>query len=561
MKNNVSKIMLIMSALVVVLLISACKNTERSPFLPPPDPIPPPEMRWDVQTDFNILTPFVPSHSLHSRLHDGAMPELIPSNNYGLLLPYSSATVMDDGGLRSANYGLVTIDGVVVTDLIYDSIVRAEYSHSWYYGAATEVFPAYSLSKTGKVADIKAVDENDDVIIISYDGTIIRMAACALDGSWITPFDYYFIKFTEEVIILVRDESTPDIDVIDYNGKHLYNMLDLDWIRDISKDYWSSSSFTNMVSGGYGSVQLKNGTYAFIDALTGSAYYTEYIGVSLFSEGFAPVAVRGGDERTNYMIWGLINTDFEIVIPPKYAWAPVFYKGKAVVELPDNSSQVINTRGEVLFNVPDGYRLDHSYEGPNFIMYSEFGAKYLTSDFKEFTPPDESISADYFYPRYLNNGWYTTGNEVGSHLMREDEVHYFPGIQHIDFFDGEIIVYGERYADSHGFLYKNGVMTLDGKEIIPSESGVYISTVTKNDTLKAFIVSTGSSLFITSQQYSPNTYRLVDINGNTIIQGRGILTYHEILELYSVQRANSFSWLDIEANPIITIPFLSSTFD
>jgi DNA gyrase subunit A len=31
--------------------------------------------------------------------------------------------------------------------------------------------------KTGKVADVKVVDDNDDVLIISDDGTIIRMAA------------------------------------------------------------------------------------------------------------------------------------------------------------------------------------------------------------------------------------------------------------------------------------------------------------------------------------------------------------------------------------------------
>jgi len=31
--------------------------------------------------------------------------------------------------------------------------------------------------KTGKVADIKVVDENDDILLISDDGTIIRMGA------------------------------------------------------------------------------------------------------------------------------------------------------------------------------------------------------------------------------------------------------------------------------------------------------------------------------------------------------------------------------------------------
>ena len=60
---------------------------------------------------------------------------------------------------------------------------------------------------------------------------------------------------------------------------------------------------------------------------------------------------------------------------------------------------------------------------------------------------------------------------------------------------------------------------------------------------------------------TPSIYKLLDINGNIIIQGRGIIAYHDNLELYSIQSANSFSWLDKDANPIIIIPFLSSTFD
>ena len=291
MKNKTSKIILILLVLMMTLLISACKKTERPPFLPQYDPAPPPEMRWDVQTDFSIHTPFVPRYSLHTRLHDGALPELIPSDNYGMLLPYSSATVLNDGSLRSIKFGFVTIDGVVVTDLIYDSVNRAEYRHGWHVGAMVDEFPAYSLSK---------MDTSDTVN--AWVNTGAKMAACALDGSWITPFNYINIAFTEDAILLVRDETMPNIDVIDYNGNHLYNMLDLDWISDIPEYDWSSANLINTFVGRYGIVQMKNDTYAFIDALTGSAHYTDYIDVSQYNEGFASVAVRADYENTNYKI-------------------------------------------------------------------------------------------------------------------------------------------------------------------------------------------------------------------------------------------------------------------
>ena len=104
-------------------------------------------------------------------------------------------------------------------------------------------------------------------------------------------------------------------------------------------------------------------------------------------------------------------------------------------------------------------------------------------------------------------------------------------------------------------------MTIDGIIVVPPEPNKAITAVKHNNTTIAFIVSSGSPWFSQMQSYIPYTYRLIEPGGDTIIRGDGILTFHETLELYSIQGVNHFSWLDIDANPIITIPFLSSTFD
>jgi hypothetical protein len=50
-----------------------------------------------------------------------------------------------------------------------------------------------------------------------------RYALCAPDGSWITPFVYEGVLWFDKVILLVRDSEANDIDVLDYDGKFLYN--------------------------------------------------------------------------------------------------------------------------------------------------------------------------------------------------------------------------------------------------------------------------------------------------------------------------------------------------
>ena len=554
MKNKISKIMLMASAILIVILISACKESKspnsHTPATEPTSTTQQPEKIMVVQTNFEMLTPFEPQHSLHTRLHEGALPDFIPSNDYGMLLPYSIATGMEDGSMFTSKYGLVTIYGVIVTDLIYDGIDRAEYIHSWYVDEICDEFPAYRLY----IQEHNAETEWD-----FYSNR--KMAACALDGSWVTGFDYTEIAFTEEVILLYRDDSTFDIDVMDYDGNRLYNMLDFDWARETNDDLMTERLIV-ILSDRDAHVRLKNNTYAFIDLLTGNVRPTRFNSADPFVEGGAPVGV--GIPGTYYVTWGLINTDFEVVIQPRYASMPFFKHGKAIVQRSDDSQYVINTKGDVLFDVPDNYFLDHSYDGPTFVIFSKNGAdsqvKYLTSEFEEIFLP-EGAMINNFGLRYLNNGWFTTGNEDGSYLIRGNDVYYFQDVDYISFFDGELILYVIAQIEVDKTIYKTGVMTLDRKEVITPESDIYITPVMQNGNAIAFIVGTNTTFYSPEQHFNPNKYRLVDIEGKTIIQGSGILTYHESLEMYSVQNENLFSWLDKYANPLITIPFLSSTFD
>jgi len=66
--------------------------------------------------------------------------------------------------------------------------------------------------KTGKVADVKVVDNNDDVLIISDDGTIIRMAASDISVYGRATQGVRLMRTTSEsrVISIARTEKEED---------------------------------------------------------------------------------------------------------------------------------------------------------------------------------------------------------------------------------------------------------------------------------------------------------------------------------------------------------------
>jgi len=48
-------------------------------------------MKWEVKTDYSGLAPYEKIAGTAVRLHSGPLTELLPSGDYGLLLPYASA--------------------------------------------------------------------------------------------------------------------------------------------------------------------------------------------------------------------------------------------------------------------------------------------------------------------------------------------------------------------------------------------------------------------------------------------------------------------------------------
>lgn len=203
MKRKIIGLITVISA--VLLILSSCSNsasTAPSPSVsalpspspivsapsqsttPKPSPSISPDVTYTVKTDYSKLTPYEPMEEIYTRLSDEYMAELVPSDDYGMLLPYTGELLYNYyGDPIDERYGLVTADGIIVTDAMYYSI----YNYGSFFVLSKQ------LDNTGSEKPEYCDDLNR-----SY-------ALCASDGSWVTPFRYSDFSTLDDVLLLYCD--------------------------------------------------------------------------------------------------------------------------------------------------------------------------------------------------------------------------------------------------------------------------------------------------------------------------------------------------------------------
>lgn len=303
----------------------------------------------NVYTDYSAYTPYTTTNDeIFTRLSADYLPELIPSNNYGTLVPYVGECFWDDFVI----YGLCTTNGMIVTDPVYRELYQPS-GYNDYQGYI--IHPVYKLERlmdkneNGELS----ISELDDKYKLSefekeayeqFQKIVPNVAVCALDGSWVT--DYYFkVAFFDEFMLLYRGK---DADVFDYNGNFLYNTQDLnvqlqlnddplfEWVNHIW-DYGDGYFF--IWAGWRYDGNIRKGEYAFVNERTGETHILPYEDAYSFSDGLAAVE-QGG-------LWGYINTDMELVIDFQFEYANRFIEGLAKCRLPDGKYVLITKDGEI----------------------------------------------------------------------------------------------------------------------------------------------------------------------------------------------------------------------
>lgn len=176
--------------LVLTLALTGCGGEKTPVSTAPPTPVPAPAPGGPVvKTDWSKLGPHEREQmaDIGARWYKDYTGTLIPRGDYGTLVPYVGGR-LENSFMSGYQYGLMTMEGIVVVDPVYAAVSTARYGNG-----QANVLPVYVL-RQGR--DGGAGEEIQG-----------RYAIAALDGSWSTDFDYEFAVPGPAGIFLVADDA------------------------------------------------------------------------------------------------------------------------------------------------------------------------------------------------------------------------------------------------------------------------------------------------------------------------------------------------------------------
>ena len=134
-----------------------------------------------------------------TRRDEGYMDTLKAADDYGLLVPYAGRRLMDDWpAATGCLYGLMTLDGMAVTDAVYSTVY---YPSCWENGAR-QPLPLLVLMQGQESNSAEGYEENYSV--------------AASDGSWVMDETFRAVSVSRHGLLLFGKDS---LTVTDASGK------------------------------------------------------------------------------------------------------------------------------------------------------------------------------------------------------------------------------------------------------------------------------------------------------------------------------------------------------
>ena len=296
-----------------------------------------------VHTDVSAYRPRS-SQAVYTRLSDGPLEEFVPSDDYGAVYPYTTAqlysSTLEGYSWSSGSYqGFVDRSGRILTDGIYTGIEPAIRYVYEAFEEDTDYLPFWIVSR---------VDSANVYTQHSADGESWKDGAASYgvvskDGRFALPCEYLSILTTEVGLICIRNWMRPDFSVYDLEGK----------LRFTGKDLFQETEDC-----GWG-IEYGEGLYLFsvytADGERTCWYFDEdgqkvlgpYREAAVFHEGLACVSL---DSQS----YGYIRKDGSWAISPNYTSVCDFHDGLTVQRLLDNTSVILDSEGEPVFQSTPG---------------------------------------------------------------------------------------------------------------------------------------------------------------------------------------------------------------
>lgn len=477
MKNRLFAAVL---AAALLLSLAACGAApeETSPAVPPSDspapssapPVTPTAEPSRVFTDWSYLTDYVPPENQYTRLQEGPMDTLTPAPDYGMLLPFMGEILYSPGDYTwqvGRKYGLTTADGCLVLDPVCSNI----YPLSVYDQASgqSEFLDIYVLEKT-----IYDPEHSADSWSQGYEK---RYALAALDGSWVTDFEFSAVYAMQSGILCIRDNQKNLAVGYDEAGNLLFDTAD--WpIREQLTEY--SLYAMTQYDGGYVSLPLAAGGCVFVDA-SGNVLELEDGAVFQVSGGFVDGLAA---VYTLANTAGYVDTHGHWAVEPVYQVCSSFLAGRAVVQDTDGSWVVIDTQGNRLHSFPNQATVQRDEAGG--ICYAVYvpgyGTEYYDENFQLITIDGQRAEL------YTGMGFILRSDEGVTALVDGEEL-FFPGVYSV-VRQGDLFL---AYSYDENYYTERSLVMDRSQNVLLEMEGIYLSVVTDRVTGEQYLQGTDNA--------------------------------------------------------------------
>ena len=333
-----------------------------------------------VKSDYSAYTARVAPEAKYTRLSEGPLPELLPSEDYGAIYPYIGSELYSTEYDFSAGYlyGMVDENGRILTDPVYTN--AALLSDYGVYRSS----PFWLLERVGEVY----TDE------YGYETADSFYALASLDGSFVTDCIYSGVTGCGDVALATRRVNGEIVlEVIDASGRLIYSSLEHPLERPLSPyaygfgysdgilrlyaetgEYDSYESWdgeteyypiygyyfadldgnllsgpyqsAGSLSGGYSAVELSNGNYTYIGREPCYLTDTEFLYAGDFIDGYVCVDFADDGEGP----YCIVDTDGEIINELEGMYTPYYYSRAYHIYDSAGNENIYDSRGELLYS-------------------------------------------------------------------------------------------------------------------------------------------------------------------------------------------------------------------
>ena len=463
-----------------------------------------------------------PLREVYTRLSPEPLPDLIPSDDYGPLLTYVGDR-LDGQWWDYEKYGLVTREGRIVTDPVYDGAWRLSY----FDGEKNESLDVLALTRT---LDTPAGKEE-------------RYALAAADGSWVTGFDWLWANAVDDDRIWTVEPDGTGV-MLDASFNELWR-LPLPEGEEVWY-YQGGMSGATWWTRGVGNIYAGR----MIVDRDGKILADEESGVSNLQGFYDGLSAAHPAEDWNR--WGYVNQKGEWVIEPVYDSAGDFHNGKAIACLND-TWVVIDTSGAVLLEAEGDLSRRSGDRGDWYLDYDEVRDEegYYRCTIRGAYDADLKPLEWDMVGQTLDWGserWLYRNTDRGLELCSPYEQVLLPvtGQAQLHWQEGDLLILS-RDTGEETTLWS--FWKKDGTCILPETALEYIGTTADSVTGEKYLY----------MQEKGGASVLCDLAGNQLLK---CTSYPSVTDgLVSVQTDLSYGYKDLKGNWVFRISLMKSQGD